>query len=79
LSEFCCAEWRDLQKFALAISAFEARGSRLAIVIEAALFAFNLFQFAPEFGVGETHSVPPDEQEHTGNASRQSGYRSEED
>jgi hypothetical protein len=42
-------------------------------VIEAALFAFNLFQLAPEFGVREPHSVSPDEHEDPGNASRQNG------
>src|SRR5579884_1027772 len=58
---------------------FRGCGSRLDIMVEAALFAFNLFQLAPEFGVGEMHPVSPDEQQDTSNASRQSGYRSQED
>jgi len=48
-------------------------------MVEAALFAFNFFQLAPELGVGEMHPVSPDEQQDTSNASRQSGYRSQED
>ena len=48
-------------------------------MVEATLFAFDLLQLAAELGVGQTHPVSPDEEQDTGNASRQNDYRSEED
>lgn len=48
-------------------------------MVEATLFAFDLFQLAAKFGIGQTHAVSPDKKQDTGNASRQNGYRNEED